>query len=137
MAWADFAKSVGLSSQPKKVKTGRAWTIEDGRANVVDNFKEWIERDFQKKDGKGKVWTVTNKDGTTISLHYLTQVIGKKEVNFTKYTDKTKVKEICLALIDGIEAGKADDEIEWIFKDEQTKRKERAANKSAQKIAEQ
>ena len=137
MAWTDLAKRVGLSSQPKKVKTGRAWTIEDGRANVVDNFKEWIERDFQKKDGKGKVWTVTNKDGTTISLHYLTQVIGKKEVNFTKYTDKTKVKEICLALIDGIEAGKADDEIEWIFKDEQTKRKERAANKSAQKIAEQ
>ena len=129
MAWADFARSVGLISQPKKVKTGRGWTISDGRANVVDNFKKWIEDDFQKKDGKGKVWTVTNKDGTTITLRYLAQVIGKDELNFTKITDKAKLKELCLTLIDGVNEGKADDEIERIFKEEQEKRVKRAADK--------
>ena len=136
MTAVDFAKQLGFMRKPKRAKkltTGRVWNIEQGRATIAENLKKWVESDLQKKDGKSKVWTVTKKDGTTISLHYLTKVINLDGYNFIDSTEAVTVKEKCLAWVDGIIAGEVDDEIRRIYDEAKAYRQKIAANKKMAK----
>jgi hypothetical protein len=136
MAAVDFAKKLGFTRKPKKAKkltSGVVWTIEKGRETMASNLKKWVEDGLQQKDGKGKVWTVTNKEGTTFSLHYLTKVINLDGHNFTHDTENAAVKEKCLAWVDGIIAGEVDDEIRRIYDDAKAYRQKIAAKKKTTK----
>jgi hypothetical protein len=136
MAAVDFAKKLGFMRKPKKAKkltSGRVWKIEDGRETIATNLKKWVDDDLQKKGDKGKIWTVTNNDGTKISLHYLNKVINLDGYNFIDSTEAATVKEKCLAWVDGIIAGEVDDEIKLIYEAAKAYRQKIAAKKKTTK----